>query len=117
HGALPISNAILEAMAVGTPVVATAVGGVPALIRDGETGLLTPPADPQSLCEALTRVLQNPELAAQLGQNGRRWVTEQFSASRQREQLMAIYRDVLNQVNSLSHAARGSVSTEQNHDA
>src|SRR5205085_9548154 len=71
-----IPNAILEAMAIGTPVVATSVGGVPALIRDGETGLLTPPADPPALSKALIRVLQDLSLARQLGQNGQRWVKE-----------------------------------------
>src|SRR5205085_6312603 len=86
-----------EAMAIGTRVVASSVGGVPALIRDGETGLLTPPADPPALSKALIRVLQDLSLARQLGQNGQRWVKEKFSAIEQRKQLIAIYREVLNQ--------------------
>src|SRR5438876_1233013 len=113
-----IPNAILEAMAVGTPVVATAVGGVPALIRDGETGLLTPPSDPRSLGDALAKVLQDPQLAERLGQNGRGWVTDQFSASQQRGQLITIYRDVLNHANGLRHAeAKASLAVEQKHQA
>jgi glycosyltransferase involved in cell wall biosynthesis len=58
--------AILEAMAVGTPVVATDVGGVRDLVRDGDTGLLVPPEDPAALAAALVRVLQDDDLADRL---------------------------------------------------
>lgn len=59
--ALP--NVVLEAMALGAPLVATAVGGVPELLRSGETGLLVPPEDPVRLGDALANVLSNPEAA------------------------------------------------------
>ena len=58
--------AILEAMAVGTPVVATDVGGVRDLVHDGETGLLVPPEDPPALAAALARVLRDDALAERL---------------------------------------------------
>jgi glycosyltransferase involved in cell wall biosynthesis len=58
--------AILEAMATGLPVVATDVGGVRDLVRDGETGLLVPPEDPAALATALTRVLTDDVLAQRL---------------------------------------------------
>jgi glycosyltransferase involved in cell wall biosynthesis len=58
--------AILEAMAAGTPVVATDVGGVRDLVHDGETGLLVPPEDPPALAAALVRVLQDDALADRL---------------------------------------------------
>lgn len=60
-------NAILEAMAAGRPIVATRVGGVPELLRDGHDGLLVPPADADALARAIVRVLQEPALAQQLG--------------------------------------------------
>jgi glycosyltransferase involved in cell wall biosynthesis len=63
--------AILEAMAGALPIVATAVGGVPELIRDGETGLLVPPRDPDALAGGLRRLLADPELARRLGQQAR----------------------------------------------
>jgi glycosyltransferase involved in cell wall biosynthesis len=63
--------AMLEYMAGGAPIVATAVGGVPELIRDGESGLLVPPNDPGALAEGIDRLLGDRELARRLGEAGR----------------------------------------------
>lgn len=62
-----LPNAVLEAMAAGLPVVATAVGGVPGIIVDGETGLLVPPRSPADLAAALARVADDPALRVRLG--------------------------------------------------
>ena len=59
--------AILEYMAGGAPIVATAVGGVPELIDDGGHGLLVRPEDPEDLAAALQKLLEDRELAARLG--------------------------------------------------
>ena len=67
---MPVS--VLEAAAFGLPVVATAVGGVPFLLRDGETGLLVPDGDVAAMCAAVRRLLEEPELAERLSANGRR---------------------------------------------
>ena len=61
---------ILEAMAAGLPVVASAVGGVPELVADGETGLLVPPGDPAPLAAALERVVGDAALRERLGASG-----------------------------------------------
>jgi glycosyltransferase involved in cell wall biosynthesis len=63
--------ALLEAMSLGKPVVASMTGGIPEVVADGETGLLVPPADSQALAEAICRVLQDPEWAQSLGAAGR----------------------------------------------
>ena len=57
----------LEAMACGTPVVASQVGGLAYLVRDGETGYLVPDRDPAELADRLSRLLSNPQLRAQMG--------------------------------------------------
>ena len=63
--------AAAEPLARGRPLVATRVGAIPELVRDGVTGLLVPPADPPALARAIQRLLDAPELAAALGQAGR----------------------------------------------
>jgi len=61
----------IEAIAVGTPVIATRVGGLPEVIRDGVEGFLVPPEDPNSLAESIVRVLKDRDLRERLGQNAR----------------------------------------------
>ncbi len=64
-------NSVLEAMWAGVPVVAAAVGGVPFLVRDGETAFLAPPDDPEALAEKIIYVLGNPEAAAEVAARAR----------------------------------------------
>jgi glycosyltransferase involved in cell wall biosynthesis len=59
----------VEAMACGKPVVASAVGGLPEIVKDRETGLLVPPSDPQAWAEALVRLVGDPGLRQELGAN------------------------------------------------
>lgn len=71
-------NALLEAMGTGRACVASAVGGVPEAIVDGEHGLLVPAGDPRALADALIRLLDDPELRARFGQAARRRVEARF---------------------------------------
>ena len=64
-------NSVLEAMATGLPVVATAVGGTPDAVIDNETGLLVPPGDPSALADAVLRLLSDQRLAESFGRAGR----------------------------------------------
>lgn len=69
------------------PVVATTVGDIPSVVRDGETGLLVPPGDPTALAEALASLLSDPARAQQLGQAGGRWLAAEASWERVAEQV------------------------------
>jgi glycosyltransferase involved in cell wall biosynthesis len=59
-------HTVVEALAVGTPVIATSVGGVPELVRDGENGLLVPPGDAEALAQAIRRLVADPGLRERL---------------------------------------------------
>jgi colanic acid/amylovoran biosynthesis glycosyltransferase len=78
----PLGVAIMEAMALGVPVVVTSAGGVPELVRDGDDGLLVPPAEPESLAAALERVARDAALARRLARSGRERVVAEFDSSR-----------------------------------
>lgn len=82
---------VLEAMAAGRPVVATAVGGTPEAVVDGETGLLVPPGDVDALAEAVDSLLAAPERARRLGEAGRRRVRERFDADAAAQRILGLY--------------------------
>ena len=87
---LPMS--VLEAMAAGLPVVASAVGGVPELVRDGETGALVRPRDSAALAGAIRRIVSDPALLDRLGDAGRQRVEQQFSLERFEREHLELYR-------------------------
>ena len=93
----------LEAMACGTPVVATRVGGIPEVVVDGETGWLVPPGDEAALAQALRGALADPARARRIGETGRRRVEAHFSWDRIAERTLAVYRDAI----AAKAAARG----------
>jgi glycosyltransferase involved in cell wall biosynthesis len=76
-------NVILEAMACSVPVVATEVGGIPEVIRDGWNGILIPPEDPKKLAGAILKLLEDRSFRSQIGENGRKHVQDQYSLDRQ----------------------------------
>ncbi|MCW2813741.1 MAG: hypothetical protein JWN84_1196 [Nocardioides sp.] len=67
-----MGSVLVEAMASGLPVVASAVGGIPEVVRDGETGLLVPPLDREALAAALDELLSDPAMVPKLGEEARR---------------------------------------------
>ena len=87
--------ALIEAMAAGVPVVATAVGGVPELVIQGKTGLLVPDGDSGSLAFALGRVLSDLQLARRLGIAGRRRALERHGLDRVVREHAELYRRLL----------------------
>lgn len=90
-----LSGAIRESLAVGRPVIATDVGGNRELVRDGQTGLLVPPDDPEALAAAIGRLLGDRDLAARLAGNGARFVRENLTVERMVEATESLYRDIL----------------------
>ncbi|MGH2894038.1 MAG: glycosyltransferase [Solirubrobacteraceae bacterium] len=83
--------AVLEYMAGGLPVVATDVGGVPEIVRDGETGFLVAPRDPPALAERIGRLLDDPALAREMGERGRRRQQQAFSREAMVGAVTALY--------------------------
>jgi len=84
-------NTILEAMAVGLPVVATRVGGNPELVVDGATGALVPPRDTDALAEAIARYAGDVQLRQVHGGAGRQRVLQEFTLDRMAERYVALY--------------------------
>ena len=86
----------LEAMASAIPVVNTRIpSGVPSVSLDGETGITVPPADPGALAQALTRLLDDPELSGRMGEAGRRRVAQLYSLDGMAERTLDLYRRIL----------------------
>jgi glycosyltransferase involved in cell wall biosynthesis len=87
---LPMS--VIEAFAYGVAVIATPVGAVTDIVRDGETGLLVPPGDVDALTAALLRLLADADLRRRLGTNAKTFHTEKLEIGRYVDQLIAIWR-------------------------
>lgn len=90
-----VPQSLLQAMAMGRPIVATAIGGIPEVIEDGQTGLLVPPSDTQSLMGAIRRVLEEPDSARARSQRGLELVRTRFSLDASLGALEDLYRDLL----------------------
>jgi glycosyltransferase involved in cell wall biosynthesis len=86
-------NVVLEAMSCGLPVLATAVGGVPALIRDGQTGILATPGEERQLTEKLSALIGDPNVRAQLGRQARAFIVARHSPASIAANLALIYRN------------------------
>jgi starch synthase len=87
----PLGIVNLEAMACGTAVVGSRVGGIPEVVADGVTGLLVPPEDPAALAVALNELLRDPDRAAAMGRAGRERAVNEFSWDTVSAQTVALY--------------------------
>jgi L-malate glycosyltransferase len=90
---LPVT--ILEAMALGRPVVATAVGGIPSVVQDGITGIAVDPGEPDQLADGIATLLANPGYARRLAEAGERLVTAEFGLEPMVRSFENIYRQLL----------------------
>ena len=85
---------LLEAMASGLPIVASRIGGTPAAVKDGETGLLVEPGNIEKLAEAITKVLDDDELRSKMGRRARRLAEEKFSQDAMVGRTLRVVHDV-----------------------
>ncbi|MDF2380608.1 glycosyltransferase family 4 protein [Nostoc ellipsosporum NOK] len=90
-----LSNAIIEYMASGLPVIATKGGGTDELVREEETGLLIAPGDAKGLAAAIRKLKNDPPLARQLGANGAAWVRSELNLERVTQSYLQLYRHQL----------------------
>jgi len=86
-----LPTAILEAMSIGLPVVATYVGGIREVIKDGENGVSIPPGAPNRMAEAISVLIQDRELRKKLGRNARRTIEESYTWDRVTDRLERCY--------------------------
>ncbi len=91
----PFGRVIAEAMAMRRPVIASGAGGPVEIIQDGRSGFLVPPGDDQALANRLIQLLQDPGLAARIGEQGYREVTSRFSAETHVQMVEQVYEEVL----------------------
>jgi glycosyltransferase involved in cell wall biosynthesis len=89
-----MGRVLVEAMAAGLPIVASRVGGIPDLVKDGENGLLVPPADATALAKAISALLEDKEKRKRMGEVGTK-ICLQYSTEAMVEQIDDLYRDLL----------------------
>ena len=91
-------NVLIEAMAAGIPIVATAVGGVPETVTDGIEALLVPAANPAALAAAISKVIGDPDLAGRLAEAAQARVQREFLPEARARRIIELYRRVLGKV-------------------
>jgi glycosyltransferase involved in cell wall biosynthesis len=89
-----LGTSLLDAMACGKPIVATTAGGMPEVVRNGETGLLVPPRDHEAMAAAILKLLTDEHTRRAMGAAGEARVREYFSAERMVQDTLAVYRSV-----------------------
>ncbi len=91
----PLGLSILEGMYSGLPVVATDVGGIPEIVRHGETGFLVPPKDPDALADSIMKLIRDRDMAREMGKKGRETVMNGFTGKVYSKKLEKLYTSLL----------------------
>lgn len=89
-----LPNVVLEAMACGTPVLATPVGGIPEIIKNGETGFILGSNDPKLIADKIVELLDTPKLLEKVSENAYKWVRENFT----KEKTIKTWRNILEEI-------------------
>ncbi|MCK4322721.1 glycosyltransferase family 4 protein [candidate division WOR-3 bacterium] len=92
-----LPNSILEAFASGKPVVGSRIGGIPELVRDGETGLLFEPGNSNDLAEKMQWMIKHPKERQEMGQRARELVEKEYNSKLHYKRLMKVYKMALNE--------------------
>lgn len=87
---------LLEAMAMGKPVIASRVGGIPEIVKDGVTGILVEPASPSDLASSIVKLLKDPLEAKRIGEAGREEVKRRFTAEAMTQKIELVYNEIFN---------------------
>jgi glycosyltransferase involved in cell wall biosynthesis len=90
-----MSRVLLEAQALGKPVVATKVGGIPDIVNEGVTGILVPPKDVDALSVAMIKLLKNESLRKQMGEEAKTWVDFRFSNQKMVDDITRVYEEFI----------------------
>lgn len=90
-----MGRVLLEAMALGKPVVATRVGGIVDVVKEGESGILVSPGDPVALAKAIVTLLKDEKLTRKMGLAGKERIDERFTARRMIEKITQVYEELL----------------------
>ena len=104
--------AVLEALAMSCPVVATAVNGVPEIIEEGKTGVLVPPRNAQALETAIRNVLRDPAWAARMAQAGQKDVFARFTAGKMVQDTVRVFEEAMPTLRSAPTGTRQEVQKE-----
>jgi glycosyltransferase involved in cell wall biosynthesis len=102
-----IPQFLFQMMAMGKPVIATEVGGIPEIVTSGVHGVLIPPEDPAALAKAMVQVLGDPESARRLGEAGRRLVEQEYTVEKMAEKVYRVYQKVYERKQGNSPEKRG----------
>jgi glycosyltransferase involved in cell wall biosynthesis len=90
-----IPMALLEAMAASRAVVASRVGGIPEIVEDGVEGILVEPMDVNQLAESCGRLIESPETAMKMGEQARKRVVQEFSATAMADRVAGLYKELV----------------------
>jgi len=92
---LVVAEEVAAGLAAGRPVVASAVNGIPEIVKDGETGFLVEPGDPSALAAAIRRLADDPDLRARMGEAAAKDAADRFTVNRMLDEVDALYRRLL----------------------
>lgn len=90
-----MGRVLLEAQAMGKPVIGSSVGGIPEVIREGETGLVVPPKDPEALAKAILDLLKDRKRCQAMGEAARIWVDGKFGVEEMVSKISRLYEEIL----------------------